>query len=182
MAFYNKVRDLLERNGLDPKCINDSAKGFVDYLSPEYKNRLIPLNAGFKNLDVSIISKADLLTMKICAWRESDMQDVTTIGISEEDLKIIKENIEHITSHSPDRAQKAQLVLTEIGVISVPKLNCEDVKTLTELIQFYCQKNSSNPSIDEIKRWKYEIASGLNASDLAVSLVKNKEKSSGLDI
>lgn len=90
-AFYNVVKDLSEIHGLDPKWINDGVKGFVDYLTPDFQKRLIPLTADFKRLEVFIISKPDFITMKICAWRESDKNDVVTVGISKEDVDVISQ-------------------------------------------------------------------------------------------
>jgi hypothetical protein len=95
-SFYKGVKDLSESHGLDPKWINDGIKGFVDCLSQDYQERLIPLSSGFVNLEVFIISKPDFITMKICAWREADKQDVTAIGISKEDLPIIHANLAYV--------------------------------------------------------------------------------------
>lgn len=53
--------------------------------------------------------------MKICAWREADKADIEALGISHEDLKVINSNLAHVEKHSPDRAHKAHLVLSELG-------------------------------------------------------------------
>jgi hypothetical protein len=115
-SFYRAVKDLSKSHNLDPKWINDGVKGFLDDLSPDCQKRLIPLNETFENLHVFIISKPDLITMKICAWREADKEDFEALGISQEDLTIINSNLAHVEKHSPDRAHKAHLVLSELGV------------------------------------------------------------------
>lgn len=165
--FYQSVKVLLEKKGLDPKSINDGAKGFVDYLSPDYRKRVISLNAGFKHLQVSIINKADFITMKICAWRESDMQDVKSVGITKEDLTIINENLSYIAKHSPDKAQKAHLVLAEIGVHSTPRLKIEEVNSLSELILFYRENTGMDASLEVMRLWKKDISSGIKPSFIA---------------
>lgn len=181
-SFYKSVKELLEYNDLDSNAINDGAKGFVSHLSPNYRKRVIPLNAGFKNLDVSIISKADFITMKICAWRESDIQDVKSIGISKEDLLIIDENISHMARFQPDIAQKAQLVLSEIGIRKAPVIKPENVNSLSELIQFFKEKTSNDASLDDIKKWRNDIASGLKPSFLAINISKKNNLFIGMDI
>jgi hypothetical protein len=81
-SFYEAVKDLSRSHGLDPKWINDGVKGFLDDLSPDFQKRLLPLNEEFEKLHVFIISKPDLITMKICAWREADKEDIEALGIS----------------------------------------------------------------------------------------------------
>jgi len=175
-SFYRAVKDLSESHGLDPKWINDGTKGFVDYLSPDYQKRLMPLSAGFANLDVFIIGKPDFITMKICAWREADKEDVKALGISKEDLTIINANLAYVAKHSPDRAHKAHLVLSELGVQEVRSLKAEDVSSLAELIQFYRQHEKKEASIEEIRKWKYEIGRGLKPSFLAKSISEGKQR------
>lgn len=159
--FYASVEKLLKNKGLDPRAINDGAKGFIDYLHPDFRKRVVPLKAGLKNLDIYIISKADFITMKICAWRETDMQDVKSIGITRDDCAIINENLLYLARHSPDKAQKAQLVLSEIGIQISPKLTAENVTTLAELIQFYSDCTGNDASLEQIRAWKNEISSGI---------------------
>jgi len=175
-SFYKAVKDLAKSQGLDPKWINDGVKGFVDYLSPDYQKRLIPLRAGFANLEVFIISKPDFITMKICAWREGDKEDVKALGISKEDIAIINANLACVAKHSPDRAHKAQLVLSELGIQEVQILKPEEVKSLAELIQFYRDQEKKEASIEQIRKWKHEIGLGIKPSFLARSISEGKSK------
>ena len=172
--FYRSVEKLLKKKGLDPNAINDGAKGFTDYLHPDYRKRVIPLEAGFSNLDVSVISKADFITMKICAWRETDMQDVRSIGITRDDLAIINENLRYLARHSPDKAQKAQLVLSEIGVQISPELKPQNITTLAELIQFYSNYTGTEATLEQIREWKNEISSGVKPGFLAREIENNE--------
>jgi len=184
-SFYKSIKDLSESHGLDSKWINDSVKGFVDFLSPEYKKRLIPFNATFKHLEVFIISKPDFITMKICAWREADKADIASIGISKEDIAIINENLAFIERHSPDKAYKAHLVLAELGIQPIPAINPEEVSSLAELAQFYTQKTGKEPELSDIHAWQDKIKSGLKPGFLAREIAKDKTKekpSIGMDI
>jgi len=150
-------------------------KAFLDDLSPDFQKRLIPLNEEFKNLHVFIISKSDLITMKICAWREADKADIETLGISHEDLKIINTNLTHVEKHSPDRAHRAHLVLSELGVQKLRILKADDVTSLAELIQYYRQHEKKEASIEEIRTWKQEIEKGTKPSSLARSMLEGNQ-------
>jgi hypothetical protein len=75
------VKDLSKSHSLDPKWINDGVKGFPDDLSPDFQKRLLSLNEEFENLHVFIISKPDLITMKICAWREADKEGYKELAV-----------------------------------------------------------------------------------------------------
>lgn len=184
-SFNNVVKNFSEIYGLDKKWLNDGVKGFVDYLSPGYRSRLISINHNFKNLEVFVISKPDLITMKICAWREADKEDVKFLGISNDDLLIINENIKHLERHSPDIAQKAQLVLSELGFSESKKLNPEEVSNLAELIQYFSQCKGCEPELSDIKKWKDEIGLGLKPGFIAKTLNPSnsiEEPSLGMDI
>lgn len=174
-SFYKAVKDLSKSQNLDPRWINDGVKGFLDDLSPDYRNRLIPLSEGFENLEVFIISKPDLITMKICAWREADKEDIGALGISKEDLTVINANLAYVAKHSPDRAHKAQLVLSELGIQEVQSLKSDEVTSLAELIQYYRQHEKKEASIEEIRKWKNEIGKGVKPSSLASSISENKQ-------
>jgi hypothetical protein len=174
-SFYKAVMDLSKRYNLDPKWINDGAKGFLDDLSPDFQKRLILLTDEFKNLEVFIISKPDLITMKICAWREADKADVEALGISKEDLKVINANLEYVAEHSPDRAHKACLVLSELGIRELWILNPDEVTCLAELIQYYRQHEEKEATIEEIRKWKNEIGRGIKPSSLARSFSEGRQ-------
>jgi hypothetical protein len=174
-SFYKAVKELSKSHNLDPKWINDGVKGFLDDLSPDYQKRLLPLSEGFENLEVFIISKPDLITMKICAWREADKEDIDALGISKEDLTVINANLIYVAKHSPDRAHKAHLVLSELGVQELRILKPEEVTSLAELIQYYRQHEKKEASIEEIRKWKDEIGKGMKPSSLARLISEGKQ-------
>jgi hypothetical protein len=164
------VSELSKSRGLSSNWINDGVKGFLDDLAPDYQTRLVPLQAGFRNLEVFIISKPDLITMKICAWRETDKEDIQALGISQGDLAIINANLNHAAKHSPDRAHKAHLVLSELGVREVRALKAEDIESLAELIQFHQQHEKKDADIEKILEWRNAIGRGTKPSALARSI------------
>jgi hypothetical protein len=174
--FFSTVRKILEGRGLDPTSINDAAKGYADLLTPDFQNRLIPLEEGFRRLQVLIISKADFITMKLCAWREADALDIRAIGISKEDLPVIRANLAHVATHSPDKSQKAYLVLSELGVLNPQALEQEKISTLSELILFYNQNQKQDPSLELIRSWRNRMDAGEKPAAIAISLVTSKQK------
>ena len=113
--------------------------------------------------------------MKICAWREADSEDVKALGITKEDLAIINANLAYVARKDPDRAHKAQLVLSELGVQKLPSPKPEEVSSLAELIQFYRQHENKEASIEEIRKWQNEIEGGVKPSLLAKSISQVKD-------
>ncbi len=113
--------------------------------------------------------------MKICAWREADKEDIEALGISQEDLTAINANLAHVEKHSPDRAHKAHLVLSEMGIHELRILKPEEVTGLAELIQYYCQHKMKEASIEEIRKWRNEIEKGMKPSFLAKSISEGKQ-------
>jgi len=172
--FHAIVKDISENHGLDPNWINDSVKGFIDCLSPDFQKRLAPLDADFKNLEAFILSKPDFITMKICAWREADRQDITSIGISEADISIINKNLAHYEKLRPDKAQKAHMVLSELGIHKTKELKAHEVSNLSELILFYSQQTLKTPSIEDIRKWKEQIEDGATPGAVASTIANMK--------
>lgn len=168
-SFFDSVKKIAENNELKQNWLNDGAKGYIDYLHPSYKNRLIPVNETFKNLSAFFVGKSDLITMKICAWRESDKEDVDALDATKEDLKIINENIEYFQKISPDIAYKANLVLAELKLIPQKKLKINDIKTLTELAQFYTQRTNKEPAMIQLVSWRTQLDKGTPIKEIAKS-------------
>jgi hypothetical protein len=166
-SFFESVKQVAENNDLKHDWINDGAKGYIDNLQPSYIRRLIPVNENFKNLHAFFISKADLITMKICAWRELDKKDIDDLGVNQKDLKIINENIEHLSKFDSSKAYKAQLVLSELNLSPKRSFKATEVKTLTELAQFYMQQKNKEPTMVQIVSWKDQVNKGTPIKEIA---------------
>jgi hypothetical protein len=166
-SFSESVKLVAENNDLNHDWLNDGAKGYIDNLQPSYKRRLIMVNENFKNLHVFFIGKADLITMKICAWRESDKKDIDALGVNQEDLRVIKENIEHLSKIDSSTAYKAHLVLSELNLIPSRSLRATEVKTLAELAQFFTQQQNKEPTMVQIVSWKAQVDKGTPIKEIA---------------
>ena len=180
--FYKHLKKIEEEHGFDSAWFNEGAKGFSDCLNPNYKKRLIPIDKDFKNLSVFAISKADLITMKLCAWREPDREDIISLGIKNEEMKIIKENVTYMQNNRPGSAEKALRAMTELGLIKSEPLKADYVSNLAELIQFYKEQTGKEASIEEIRQWKNRESYNLSFSSVARSFVKGKDFNKGMDI
>ncbi len=108
-----KVSEVAEETGADPHWLNDSAKGFCDYLTLGWKERLIPVDLGLKNLTIYSLGKPDLILMKLRAARERDLADIETIGVTAEDVRIIASNLDRISKFDPKAALTIKLQLEE---------------------------------------------------------------------
>lgn len=83
------------------------------------------------------------------------------------------ENLEYLSRHRPDIAQKAHMVLSELGIHELRILTSDDVKSLTELIQFYNQHEGKDPEIEEIRNWKDQINLGITPMSLARAISRS---------
>lgn len=174
--FYKQIKKIEEAHGLDPGWFNESAKGFSDCLSPGYKKRLIPINRGFKNLEVYAIAQADFITMKACAWREADKDDISSMAVTKQDMAIIDENISSMHKIRPDLADKAVRVLSELGLKKAEMPQAAAIATLAELIQFFRERTGKDAPLEEIKGWRDEIRAGAAPSSLAKAICRSCRK------
>lgn len=109
----NKVIEVAKEAGADPDWLNDSAKGFTDYLLFDWQLRLIPIDLGLKNLTIHSIGKPDLIMMKLSAARERDLADIEIMTITKDDVRIILANLERIARFDPKTALNIRLQLEE---------------------------------------------------------------------
>lgn len=109
----NKVIEVAKEVGADLGWLNDSVKGFTDYLPVNWESRLIPLDLGLKNLTIHSIGKPDLIMMKLRAARERDLADIEFMAITEEDVRIIVANLERVALFDPKVALHIRLQLEE---------------------------------------------------------------------
>ena len=108
-----KVIEVAEAEGVDPEWLNDSCKGFVDYIPLGWQKRLIPINIGLSKLTICSLGKPDLIMMKLRAGRERDLADIEMMGITKEDVQIIVENLDRISKFDPKTALNIKLQLEE---------------------------------------------------------------------
>jgi hypothetical protein len=156
MSFRNLISDVLADNNFELETINSGARAYIDYLSPNYRNRLIPSDVEFKNLRVSFISKADLVSMKICALREIDIHDVNVLGIMDEDLSIINENLTYLAERDPAQVQ----IMRALFVKREETQKITGMEPFVEILEQLFEKVGEKNVFDEIEALADAIQAG----------------------
>ena len=110
-----ELHKIAERYQLSDHWINDASKGFMDFLPDDFKKRLIEIKAGFKRIKVYSISKVDFFIMKLASFRDQDLQDISGIELSKNELKILDRTILEISKFNAKQAHKMQLFIEECG-------------------------------------------------------------------
>ena len=111
------IRKLIaEQHDLSDQWLNDGAKGFIDYLPNDFQSRLIPVKVKFYKLKASVLGMADLLVMKLAAFRPEDILDISRMKIDKETISIIKRAVDNIALFDNKRAHIMTLFLKEKGL------------------------------------------------------------------
>ncbi|MCL2242208.1 MAG: DUF6036 family nucleotidyltransferase [Chitinispirillia bacterium] len=178
-AFNELVKKTL--NSTSPMIFNDAAKIYINELTADFRNRLIPSDEEYKHLKVDFISKADLISMKLLALRDDDMKDIVELNIKKDDLPVIYSNImnyakvssacvdnimtnEHIVNNF--KVVKALNVLERLGA-SNPSKAVGDVESLLDLIKFYEKSTGKLPSFSDVEKWQNDILHNVKIKDIA---------------
>lgn len=86
-----------------PGWLNPSIQTYRDALPPGYRARLVAVPR-MERLDVSLLSRPDVLAMKLYAGRPRDMQDILAVRPSAADLDFMQADIARVAVEEPDRA------------------------------------------------------------------------------
>jgi hypothetical protein len=174
--------------GFPSMIINDAAKIYVNELTPNFRERLVPSDEKYNYLKVDFICKADLLSMKLLALRDEDMEDIIKLGIKKDDLPIIYSNIlnyakissacidetmmnAHIISNF--KVARALNALSNLGVPNPPPPeNIDKIKTLLDLILFHEVNTGKMPEFSDVKEWQKELLHKTQPSEIAKRIKK----------
>jgi hypothetical protein len=107
---------IADQYDLSDQWLNDGAKGFIDYLPDDFQSRLIPVKIKFKKLNASVLGKADLLVMKLAAFRPEDLLDLSRMNIDKDTIPIIKRTVNKIALFDNKKAHIMTLFLKEKGL------------------------------------------------------------------
>jgi hypothetical protein len=116
-VFKNACIKIAEKYGMSESWINDGAKGCVNYLPSDFEKRLIVLPGNFKNLSAFVLSRQDLLIMKLSAFRPEDIQDISYLDIVKDDAPILKKAMEEIAIFDSGKAHIIDLFLREKNIL-----------------------------------------------------------------
>ncbi len=114
---FEKIRaEVADSFGVDANWLNEGAKGYADYLPDDFRERLVRIDLGSSSVTAWAIGKADLIVMKLAAFRPEDLADVDALGIRKDDVEIIGKAIEKIASFDKKVALRMKLFLEESGL------------------------------------------------------------------
>ncbi|OGJ86910.1 MAG: hypothetical protein A2487_05845 [Candidatus Raymondbacteria bacterium RifOxyC12_full_50_8] len=111
------IISLANKHGLPEKWINDGAKGYIDYLPDDFRDRLIRLKATFKHIKVYALSRVDLIIMKLAAFRPEDIEDIVFLKPETKDIPTITSAIDKISRFDAKTAHRIELYLKEKGLV-----------------------------------------------------------------
>lgn len=111
------IKTVGQEHGLPDDWMNDSAKGFVDVLAPDFSTRLVPLEINLKQLHLYALGVADQAAMKIVALREQDLEDLELLlaRMLPDDKRTLVSIMNHLAPIRPDWAQKIRYFALEQG-------------------------------------------------------------------
>lgn len=112
----NASKIVAEKFQLDNDWLNDSVKGFVNILPPDFHKRITKLELDLYNLEIFVLGISEQLIMKIVALREQDLEDIEVLlpQLTDKDKQNVIDNMNHINKTRPDWVQKIQYFLEEL--------------------------------------------------------------------
>ena len=90
-----------------PGWLNTSIQVHLDALPPKYRERLVALPR-MGQLAVSLLSRADVLAMKLYAGRPRDVQDILLVAPTPVELAFMETDIARVAAKEPERATRMQ--------------------------------------------------------------------------
>lgn len=111
------VKAIAVEHGLPENWLNDAAKGFADILPPDFRQRLVFLDFGFRHLRLYVLGRPEQVALKIIALREQDLEDLEVLlpQLSETEKRVVVGIMHHVSKFRPDWAQRMQYFLEEQG-------------------------------------------------------------------
>ena len=108
--------EIADEFGVGAGWLNEGAKGYADYLPDDFRKRLIRINLRTKLITAWAIGRVDLIVMKLASFRPEDLEDIDSLGIRKEDVKIIRRAIQKVSSFDKKAALRMKLFLEERGL------------------------------------------------------------------
>jgi hypothetical protein len=106
------IRDVAEAQHLPPGWLNESIQSFTYILPPDYSTRLVTLPP-FGRLHVSLLSRRDVLLMKVYGMRPRDIEDIRALVPTTDELAFVAAEITRIAPKEPGKAQDMRDFLDE---------------------------------------------------------------------
>ncbi|HEY5087294.1 MAG TPA: DUF6036 family nucleotidyltransferase [Gemmatimonadaceae bacterium] len=106
------IRDVADAERLPPGWLNESIQSYTYILPPDYTTRLVTVPP-FGRLHVSLLSRRDVLLMKVYGMRPRDIEDMRALVPTTDELAFVAAQITHIAMKEPEKAQDMRDFLDE---------------------------------------------------------------------
>ncbi len=109
------IQSVSDERGIPGTWMSDAAKGFVDILPPDFRQRLTPIEPSFNRLRLYVLGLPEQVALKAVALREQDLEDLELLlpRMGEPDKKVLIEVMHRVATFRPDWAQKIRYFLLE---------------------------------------------------------------------
>ncbi|MBD3393071.1 MAG: hypothetical protein GF418_13215, partial [Chitinivibrionales bacterium] len=141
--FKTAIDNVAQHFQLSADWLNDSSKGYVGFLAPDPLKRALPFEDGFEHLQVLLLCRADIVTLKLARGEAVDVQDIAQLVLSNKEQEIIQRNVRFMSKHRPDRAQAVEYRMRELGWADTPRIRPEEIENLSALVQYLEQSGVS---------------------------------------
>jgi len=106
------IRDVANTEQLPAGWLNGSIQSYTYILAPDYTERLVELPP-FDRLRVSLLSRQDIVLMKVYGMRPRDVADLQSLAPSFDDLQFVSRNVARIALKEPQKAREMRAFLDE---------------------------------------------------------------------
>jgi hypothetical protein len=106
------IREVADEEQLPPGWLNGSIQSYTYVLPPDYRDRLVALPP-FGHLRVWLLSRRDVILMKVFGLRPRDVADLKAIAPRVEGLAFVRGQLSRIGAKEPEKASAMQAFLAE---------------------------------------------------------------------
>ena len=106
------IREIADEEQLPPGWLNGSIQSYTYVLPPDYHNRLVALPP-FGHLRVWLLSRRDVVLMKVVGLRPRDVADLKAIAPTVEELAFVRGQLSRIGAKEPEKASTMRAFLDE---------------------------------------------------------------------
>lgn len=111
-ALQPLIRDVADASHLPPGWLNGSIQAYTYILAPDYVERLRTLPP-FGRLRVALLSRVDILLMKVFALRARDVDDLRALAPTASERAFVARQIDRLAIREPVKADAMRAFLDE---------------------------------------------------------------------
>ena len=106
------IREIANSEGLPPGWLNGSIQSYTYVLPSDYSSRLVSLPP-FNRLRVRLLSRRDVILMKVYSMRPRDIDDLHSIHPAPDELAFVRAQLSRIAAREADKAREMAELLDE---------------------------------------------------------------------